>query len=57
MDRGDTQNLYPVIRRDKERSEKEAFERLRAELTRAFAALESSYKPLTAAEVITRNQP
>ncbi|MBX3501958.1 MAG: addiction module antitoxin [Alphaproteobacteria bacterium] len=44
------------IRRDRERVEDEAFERLKAELVRAFAAPESSYKPLTAAEVIARNQ-
>ena len=45
-----------LIRRDKERVEKEAFERLKAELTRAFAAPEESYRPLTAAEVIARNK-
>ena len=45
-----------LIRRDKERSEQEAFDRLKAELTHAFAAPESSYKPLTAAEVIARNK-
>jgi putative addiction module CopG family antidote len=45
-----------LIRRDKERAEGEAFERLRAELQRAFAAPESSYKPLTAAEVIAGNR-
>lgn len=45
-----------LIRRDKERAEHEAFERLKAELTRAFAAPEASYKPLTAAEVIARNR-
>ena len=45
-----------LIRRDKERAEEEAFERLRAELQHAFAAPESSYKPLTAAEVIARNR-
>jgi putative addiction module CopG family antidote len=45
-----------LIRRDKERAEKEAFERLRAELARAFAASESSYEPMTAAEVIARNR-
>ena len=45
-----------LIRRDKERAEQEAFDRLKAELTRAFAAPEDSYKPLTAAEVITRNR-
>ena len=45
-----------LIRRDKERAEREAFDRLRAELTRAFAAPEASYKRLTAAEVIARNR-
>ncbi|KQS57478.1 addiction module antitoxin [Brevundimonas sp. Leaf363] len=45
-----------LIRRDKERAEAEAFERLKAELTQAFAAPDKSYKPLTAAEVIARNQ-
>lgn len=48
--------IRDLIRRDKERVEKEAFERLKAELTQAFAAPESSYKPLTAAEVIARNR-
>lgn len=41
------------IRRDKER---EAFDRLKAELNRVFAAPEDSYNPLTAAEVIARNR-
>lgn len=45
-----------LIRRDKERAEREAFDRLKAELTRAFAAPEDSYCPLTAAEVIARNR-
>ena len=45
-----------LIRRDKERVERETFERLKAELTRAFAAPEESYRPLTAAEVIARNR-
>jgi antitoxin ParD1/3/4 len=45
-----------LIRRDKERTEAEAFDRLKAELTRAFAAPEKSYKPLSAAEVIARNR-
>lgn len=45
-----------LIRRDKERAEMEAFDRLKAELTRAFAAPEESYSSLTAAEVITRNR-
>lgn len=45
-----------LIRRDKERAEREAFDRLKAELTRAFAAPEESYRPLTASEVIARNR-
>lgn len=45
-----------LIRRDKERVEREAFERLKAELTHAFAAPEEAYRPLTAAEVIARNR-
>ena len=45
-----------LIRRDKERAERVAFDRLKAELTRAFAVPEESYRPLTAAEVIARNR-
>lgn len=45
-----------LIRRDKERKEAGAFERLKAELTHAYAAPEASYRPLTAAEVVARNQ-
>ncbi|MGY6548426.1 MAG: ribbon-helix-helix domain-containing protein [Roseinatronobacter sp.] len=48
--------IRDLIRRDKERAEREAFDRLKAELSRAFAAPEDSYKPLTAAEVIARNR-
>ncbi|PZU24015.1 MAG: addiction module antitoxin [Stenotrophomonas sp.] len=48
--------MRDLIRRDKERTEAEAFERLKAELAHAFAAPESSYQPLTAAEVIARNR-
>lgn len=43
-------------RRDKERVEGETFDRLKTELTHAFAAPDSDYKPLTAAEVIARNR-
>ena len=43
-----------LIRRDKERAEREAFDGLKAELTRAFAAPEESYRPLSATEVIGR---
>ena len=45
-----------LIRRDKERVEREAFDRLKAELTHAFAKPDASYQPLTAAEVIARNR-
>jgi len=45
-----------LIRRDKERVEQEASDRLKAELTLAYAAPESSYLPLSAAEVIARNR-
>lgn len=48
--------IRDLIRRDKERAEAEAFGRLSAELTHAFAASEDSYQPLTAAEVIARNR-
>jgi antitoxin ParD1/3/4 len=49
--------IRDLIRRDKERVETQAFERLKAELVHAFAAPEASYKSLTAAEVIARNRP
>jgi len=48
--------IRDLIRRDKERAEKERFDRLKTELRHAFAAPESSYGPLTAAEVIARNR-
>lgn len=48
--------IRDLIRRDKERAEQEAFDRLKAELTRAFAAPESTYQTLTAADVIARNR-
>ena len=48
--------IRALIRNDKERVEREAFERLKAELALSFAAPEDSYTPLTAAEVIARNR-
>lgn len=45
-----------LIRRDKERAEQQAFDRLKAELRHAFSAPESSYNPLAAADVISRNR-
>ena len=47
--------IRDLIRRDKERMERQMYERLKAELSLAFAAPESSYAPLTAADVIKRN--
>jgi hypothetical protein len=38
-----------------ERRDQQAFDRLKAELAHAFAAPESAYTPLTAADVIARN--
>ena len=48
--------IRDLIRRDKERAEQQAFDRLKAELTHAFSAPDSAYAPLTAAEVIERNR-
>jgi len=48
--------MRDLIRRDKERTEREAFDRLKTELAHAYAAPESSYQPLTAADVIARNR-
>jgi putative addiction module CopG family antidote len=45
-----------LIRRDKERAEREAFLRLKAELSHAFAAPEAAYRPLSARDVIARNR-
>ena len=46
-----------LIRRDKTRVEAEAFDRLKAELTQAFTAPDSAYRPLDADEVVRRNRP
>ena len=48
--------IRDLIRKDKSQSDERAFERLKAELTHAFSAPESSYKPLSAADVIARNR-
>ena len=48
--------IRDLIRRDKERSEREAFEHLKAELARAFTAPDDSYHPLSAADIIARNR-
>jgi Arc/MetJ-type ribon-helix-helix transcriptional regulator len=48
--------IRDLIPRDKERAEAQGFDRLNAELAHAFAAPDSSYEPLTAAQVIARNR-
>lgn len=45
-----------LIRRDKERVEREMFETLKAELQRACATLDEDYVEVTADEVIARNR-
>ena len=44
-----------LIRRDKARSEQEAFDRLKAELERAFAAPDDTYRELSAGDIISRS--
>ncbi|HEY3812958.1 MAG TPA: addiction module antitoxin [Caulobacteraceae bacterium] len=44
-----------LIRRDKARADDDAFDRLKAELTQAFAAPDSTYQALDASAVIERN--
>jgi antitoxin ParD1/3/4 len=44
-----------LIRRDMARADAESFERLKAELTRAFAAPDNTYHSLDADAVIARN--
>ncbi|MDR2875172.1 MAG: addiction module antitoxin [Methylobacillus sp.] len=48
--------MRDLIRRDKERVEQQAFDRLKSELAHAYAAPDTAYHPLTAADVIARNQ-
>lgn len=45
-----------LIRRDKERVEREMFDTLKAELQRAFATPDEEYVEVTADEVIRRNR-
>ena len=45
-----------LIRRDKDQAEQADFDRLKAELTRAFSAPEDSYEALDAKAVIARNR-
>jgi antitoxin ParD1/3/4 len=48
--------IRDLIRRDKARAEAEALDRLKAELRQAFAQPDDSFLPLTAANIIARNQ-
>lgn len=56
---GDYENVSEyvrdLIRRDKERADAESFERLKAELKRAFAAPAEDYRTVGAEDVIARN--
>ena len=45
-----------LIRKDKDRAEREVFDRLKAELGAAFAAPDDAYDSLTANAVIARNR-
>jgi antitoxin ParD1/3/4 len=45
-----------LIRRDKDRAEREAFERLKAELDVAFAVPDEDYLEVTLEDVIRRNR-
>ena len=46
-----------LIRRDKAKTERAAFEAKRAALQQAFALPDSAYTEVTASDVIRRNQP
>ncbi len=48
--------IRDLIRKDKAQADEVAFQRLKAELSRAFSAPEASYKPLSAIDVIARNR-
>ena len=45
-----------VSRWNKERAERESFERLKAELALAFAAPDDTFHPLSVSQVIARNK-
>lgn len=54
--KNESEYICDLIRRDKERVERKAFERLKAELKHAFAAADNSFQPLSALDVIVRNR-
>lgn len=45
-----------LIRKDKKEAEEQAFQRLKAELQRAFGSPDAGYRRITAADVVTRNR-
>ena len=47
--------IRDLIRRDKERVDDAAFERLKGELAQSFAAPESDYHPLSEGDIFARN--
>jgi Arc/MetJ-type ribon-helix-helix transcriptional regulator len=49
--------VLDLIRRDKDRVDRQAFNRLKAQLVDAFAAPDDAYDALTAHGVIERNSP
>ena len=48
--------IRDLIRRDRERSKREVFERLKAELEIAIAASDNAYHPLSASDFIARGK-
>jgi antitoxin ParD1/3/4 len=48
--------IRDLIRKDKDRSERERFDRLKAELAVAFSAPDDSFEVLTAHDIIARNR-
>ena len=48
--------IRDLIRRDKERWERQAFDRLKAELKLAFATPDASFQSLSASDVTARNK-
>ena len=48
--------IRDLIRRDKERWERQAFDRLKAELELAFATPDTSFHPLSTSDVTARNK-
>ncbi len=52
-----TEYIRDLIRRDKERWERQAFDHLKAELELAFSTPDASFQPLSTSDVVARNKP